>query len=118
MKNHLLVLNQLAGQRELDKISEYLKSMCEETCKNTGNIHTGNLTVDALIDIKKQAALAENITFICELKLTEQIPLEDFDLCIVLGNLLDNGMMDISLEDSQFCVSILLPSAYGSNQTI
>lgn len=175
LKNHLLVLNRLTSQGELDKIGEYLKAMCQETYNATGDIHTGNLTADALIDIKKQAALAENISFTCELLLPGELLLEDFDLCIVLGNLLDNaiqasgripepkdrriilraktvkrnllleirnttadeptlrhfgfenygtglqnvkniiekyhGVMDISLEDSQFCVSILLPLA-------
>lgn len=174
LKNHLLVLERLTEQGELDKINRYLKSMYQEAYKATGNIHTGSLTADALIDIKEQAALAENISFTCELQFPKQLPLQDFDLCIVLGNLLDNaiqaaagvtdgqerliilqartvkrnllleikntmpnkpgfipfgteqygtglhnvkniiekynGMMDISLEDSWFCVSILLPA--------
>lgn len=92
LKNHLLVLNRLTEQGELDQISDYLQSMYQETYKTTGNIHTGNLIADALIDIKEQAALAENISFTCELQLPKQLPLQDFDLCIVLGNLLDNAI--------------------------
>ncbi len=178
LKNHLLVLERLTEQGELDKISGYLKSMYQETYKATGNIHTGSLTADALIDIKEQAALAENISFTCELQFPKQLPLQDFDLCIVLGNLLDNaiqaaagvpdgqerliilqgrtvkrtllleikntvanesgllqfgteqygtglhnvkniiekynGRMDISVENSLFCVSVLLPTVYNT----
>ena len=175
LKNHLLVLNQLTHHGELDKIAAYLKAMCQETCQTTDNIHTGNLTADALIAIKEQTAMAENISFTCEAVLAKKLPLEDFDLCIILGNLLDNaiqaslripepqercivlraktvkrnllleikntvaeetacldfgfadygtdlhnvkniiekhhGVMDISFETSQFCVSVLLPIA-------
>ena len=175
LKNHLLVLESLTQQGELQKISAYLKTMCQETYTATGNIYTGSLTADALIHIKEQTALARNISLTCEMRLPKQMPLEDFDLCIVLGNLLDNaiqaasqikddkerriflhaqtvkrnllleikntvadktvlthfgtdhygtglhnvkriiekynGVMDISLNDSLFCVSILLPTA-------
>lgn len=175
LKNHLLVLNRLTHHGELDKIAAYLKAMCQETCQTTDNIHTGNLTADALIAIKEQTAAAENISFTCEAVLAKKLPLEDFDLCIILGNLLDNaiqaslripepqercivlraktvkrnllleikntvaeetacldfgfadygtglhnvkniiekhhGVMDISFETSQFCVSVLLPIA-------
>lgn len=92
LKNHLLVLNRLTEQGELDPIREYLQSMYQETYASTGNIQTGNLTADALIDIKEQAALAEGISLTCEMQLPKQLPLKDFDLCIVLGNLLDNAI--------------------------
>lgn len=92
LNNHLLVLNRLAQQKELDKISEYLKAMCQESFTSTGTCRSGNTTVDALLAVKEQALRAENISFTCELNLPEELPLEDFDLCIILGNLLDNAI--------------------------
>lgn len=92
LNNHLLVLNRLAQQKELDKINEYLKAMCQESLPSTGTCRTGNTTVDALLSVKEQAVCAENISFTCELNLPEELPLEDFDLCILLGNLLDNAI--------------------------
>ncbi len=92
LKNHLLVLEGLTQQGELEKISEYLKAMCQETYKTTGNIHTGSLTADALIDIKEQAALSKDISFTWEISLPKHLSMEDFDLCILLGNLLDNSI--------------------------
>lgn len=96
LKNHILVLERLTEQGALDQISGYLRSMHQETYKATGNIHTGNLTADALIDIKELDALARNVSFTCELQLPKQLPLKDFDLCIVLGNLLDNAIQGAS----------------------
>lgn len=92
LKNHLLVLSRLTDQGESEQISAYLKAMHQEAYTPSGNICTGNIIADAVIDIKEQAARARNISFTCELALSGQLPLEDFDLCVVLGNLLDNAI--------------------------
>lgn len=92
LKNHLLVLRRLTQQKEFDRIDEYLKAMCQESFPAIENIHTGNMTADAILAVKEQTARTQNLSFTCELNLTEELSLEDYDLCIILGNLLDNAI--------------------------
>ena len=65
-------------ERELDRVDTLVKS--------------GNLMTDAILNSKLTLARRNNIRVNCRAKLPERLPMEDVDLCVILGNLLDNAI--------------------------
>lgn len=56
-------------------------------------INTGNLVIDALITNALNIGQANGITMATELLLFDsKLPVDRYDLCVVLGNLLDNAI--------------------------
>ena len=53
---------------------------------------SGNLVIDSLINYKYSLASKEYINMKCYVFVPEQMPFDGADLCIILGNLLDNAI--------------------------
>lgn len=53
---------------------------------------SGNLVIDSLINYKYSLARKEGIRMECQILVPEQLPFDSADLCIILGNLIDNAI--------------------------
>ena len=53
------------------------------------DIETGNSVVNAIINTKKQTARQKNIKFDCNVTISRPLIMNEYDLCIIWGNLLD-----------------------------
>lgn len=65
-------------ERDLDRVDTYIKS--------------GNLMVDAILNSKLSLAQQRKIEVNCKAQVPEELTVEDVDLCVILGNLLDNAI--------------------------
>lgn len=92
MKNHLISLSSLADQEEWDKLKEYLQKIYDEGIMNRSDIETGNSIVNAIINTKRQSAVQNGITFDCNINIPKPLRIDDYDLCIIWGNILDNAI--------------------------
>ena len=63
---------------------------------------TDNIIVDALVNSKYTLAKRRGIDFIIELNIPRELPFENADLSIVLGNILDNALEANSSEGKIF----------------
>ncbi len=92
MKNHILTLQALSQKGEPEELREYLNSMGEFMVNPAEYAATGNDEIDSLLNYKIQRA--KEILKVVEVKIAvpEQMKLHTFDLNVVLGNLLDNGI--------------------------
>lgn len=89
--------------------------------------HSGNLVIDSLINYKYSLAQNNNIDMKCYVFVPEQMPYDGADLCIILGNLIDNAMeavsclaveqrhMDISISQVKDNLSIVIQNPYKGN---
>lgn len=78
--------------REYDKVESSLKEGIKNFESMYINNSSNNLVIDTFISSYKLTAIEKKITFRIDLKiLKELIPISDQDLCIILGNLLDNS---------------------------
>lgn len=92
LKNHVLALRGLWEEQAWEKLGEYLKrmenrerfEMCEEA--------TGNRAVDALLCQKRKLAEEKEIDWECDVRIPKQGCVNEFDLCVLFGNLLDNAL--------------------------
>lgn len=54
--------------------------------------NTGNINVDAILNAKISLALAEGIPCDYQAAIPEKLAVADLDLCVILGNLIDNAV--------------------------
>ncbi|MDE5865042.1 MAG: ATP-binding protein, partial [Lachnospiraceae bacterium] len=91
MKNHVIALSGLFQNKEWDKMGDYLKNM-ESGCLESGEDMTGNKAVDALLYQKQKQAERENIRWECDVRIPKACCINEFDLCVLFGNILDNAL--------------------------
>lgn len=91
LKNHVLCLQGLWEDRDWERMGDYLGKM-----KSAGDLGweqlTGSRVVDALLYHKKKQAEQRGIEWECDMSVFSQVKIRDFDLCVLLGNLLDNAL--------------------------
>ena len=90
---HLVYLNECVERHEFDEAKRYIGTAIEHIDKSYKRINTGFLPIDALVSNSLNLAEANNITFKSDIKIEkERICMERYDLCVALGNLLDNSV--------------------------
>ena len=92
MKNHVIALSGLLRNKEYEKMDEYLQNMEDSgRLADDGEI-TGNGAVDAILYQKKAHAGQSGILWECDVRMPRECRINEFDLCILFGNLLDNAV--------------------------
>jgi hypothetical protein len=92
-KQHFFYLDHCIEQEDYSSLKSYLPTAIKNMENSYNRINTGNLVIDAFVSNYLSIAESEGISFKTDIKLQiEHIPINDYDLCVVLGNLLDNCM--------------------------
>lgn len=103
MKNHLISLSALAERNEWEKLSDYLSKLCADGFVENNEIDTSNSVINALINTKRQIAVDKSIKFACDINLKQPLAVVEYDLCVILGNILDNAIKAAeNVKDEQF----------------
>jgi len=94
-KKHYMVINKCAQEQDYETILEFLKTSLDELERSYSLINTGNLVIDAFVSNYMALSKNEGIAFTTNIRIkAEQVPVDDYDLCIILGNLLDNSFQE------------------------
>lgn len=92
-KKHYFSIQSHIKNMEFDKLDEYLKSAITDLENTYAKINTGNLVIDAFVSSYLDIAAEEGIQFDTDIHVDpDRIPVKDYDLCVILGNLLDNSL--------------------------
>ncbi len=86
MVNHFTVLEYYLKEGNSEKGLDYLRKM-NHLCENRVDFHTGSPVVDSILGNKVSAARQKGIHVSCDVCLSRELFLPDFDLTCVLGNL-------------------------------
>ena len=79
--------------KQYDKLEEYIKNSFGDLENHYAKYNTGNLVIDSFMTSFDHMAEQKGILFEAILNLdVNRIPLEDYDLSVILGNLLDNAL--------------------------
>lgn len=93
LKNQLIYLLQLSENEEYIELQQFLEKLIEKAPFDSLTIaKTENLIVDALINYKYTIARRFGIEFTVKLEIPMQLPFDSADLCIILGNAVDNAL--------------------------
>lgn len=89
----LLVVAEYIERGRGDEAREHIRATLSEIDNAYRRVNTGNLVVDALVTNALNVGQANGIRIDTELGLREpELPIERYDLCVVLGNMLDNAV--------------------------
>ena len=98
--NHLQIVYGLMELEEYDEMNQYLRKMYRELLKTGKAIKTSKPAINALLAAKSSEADSKGIEFLIEVKSDlKMLAIEDWELCKVLSNLIDNALR--ALEDSE-----------------
>lgn len=92
IKNHLSVLDGLLSRGELEEGKAYLKKLEITSSALSFPYQTGNPVVDILLSEKLGLAKNNGITTDVALILPTPCKIDDFDLCVIFANALDNAI--------------------------
>lgn len=99
-KHKISVLHSLVETNKYNEIREILEKELDGFKNNAFYINTGNRAVDIIINSKMNLAKKNNIIFTVNIMLDEKLNISDYDLCVILGNLIDNAIEAVEDEIS------------------
>ena len=101
IKYHYLLIEEYLKDNEITEALNYINSMIKEINFLQKNHYSGINEIDCLLSNKIAYAKKFNIQIILDLNVLFN-PIKDYEICILLGNLLDNAIEAVqSLENTQ-----------------
>ena len=88
--NHIQTLLALSGDEV--KSREYLLNLNDDLTKVDTVLKTGNVMIDAILNSKLSLINSKNIKVNAKAVVPPELKLSEIDLCVIIGNLLDNAM--------------------------
>lgn len=97
LKNHLLKIRIMAQNDDCEGILSYIDE--SEKYITIPNVYTesGNTGIDSILNLKLYEAETQGVQFHTEISVPNKLNISDFDINIILGNLLDNAVHALSL---------------------
>ena len=113
LKNHLICIDLLAKQEKYNEISNYIQKFSKKIKNIEKNfLFTGNDVLDAILNTKISLAEQEGIRCAAEIN-CGIIPLEQLDISVLIGNLLDNAYEAArQAEEKNIYIRIVLQGNY------
>lgn len=90
--NHIQTLKAHISLGNINEISQYLDDLELDLQTVDTVLKTGNIMVDAILNSKLSLILSKGINVSAKAVVPPNMKVADIDMCIVLGNLLDNAM--------------------------
>lgn len=125
LNEYLIDLKATVQAGEIDKIETKIDNLLANNQIYKNEIsRSGNIVIDSLINYKYSIAQKDGIHMNCHIMVSSQTPFDGTDLCIILGNLIDNALdamqelpdvnqrqISISISESKeiLCISIQNP---------
>lgn len=91
MLNHLTSLRGYLDDAKYQEAQIYIGRLRGDLVSSVKEIISGNIVIDALINNRKKEAANNDIIFNIDIIVPCELNIDDIDLCIILGNALDNA---------------------------
>lgn len=99
--HHINVVYQLAKENKIDQLIEYLEEYNKIDSTKEPIVYCKNSTVDAILNHYILMARDNEIQVDLKVALPEELKIRDTDLCIVIGNLLENAIEASEKEENK-----------------
>lgn len=103
--NHLQKLGAHLSEGQIEEAKKYIGELGESLDDIKTKYQTGNVSLDAILNSKLSIVEKERIAINCKVEIGENLTVSDIDLCILLGNLIDNAVeacRGIPAEEERF----------------
>jgi len=90
--NHMQTIKAYRALDENEKIDTYLNSLETDLTSVDTLIKSGNVMVDAILNSKLSLAKSRKVNIDAKAVVPKNITISEIDLCVIVGNLLDNAI--------------------------
>lgn len=114
-RHHIQTMKVHVANGEYDEIEKYLDMLDEDLTNVETRIRTGNKMADAILNSKLTLAAEKQIKVNAEAKIPVSLSVSELDLCIIIGNLLDNAIeacAEIPVEERMIRVYMEMKGNY------
>lgn len=101
MKNHVIIMKQMIINGSYDKLESYIDKMEESSLINADFQDTGNFEFDAMVASKLSCIKSRGICVKKQVMIPEELPVDGFDISVIVGNLLDNALRAVENMDEE-----------------
>ena len=109
-KNHIsMILGLLEIGTKEDAIS-YINEINSSISQLDKNIYTDNMAINSILISKMKIAEEKGIKIGLDLKMNTEIKISNIDICVILGNLLDNSIEACSLSKGYRYINLKIVS--------
>lgn len=91
-RNHIQNMKIQLSEGNYEKLSDYLDELANDLDTVDTVIKTGNVMADAILNSKLNIAEKMNVRLNIKASLPDNIPMNNVELCSMLGNILDNAV--------------------------
>ncbi|MDC4244612.1 sensor histidine kinase [Clostridium perfringens] len=92
MNNHMSVIKYFLENKDYKNMDDYIQSLSERIVTNKDNNICSNKVINAICFDKCERCKKEGINIRFDIIINKKLKIDDLDLCIVLGNLIDNAI--------------------------
>lgn len=92
ISNHFTVLSGLVSAGKNAEAAEYLQKIRNNADEMAATINTGNMILDVLLGEKIAYARRQGVTVTWDMQFDKHLGIDDFDLCILFANAMDNAI--------------------------
>lgn len=100
-RNHLQVMAAYLQKEELIHLEKYMNELTNELNQVDTIIRTGNTLIDALVNTKLTRAKTRGVSIDATAIAPAELGIQDIDLAIVLGNLLNNAIEATTVQKAE-----------------
>ena len=90
--NHIQTMKSYAISGDIESITKYLDELDKDLKTVDTVVKTGNKMTDAILNSKISLARTRNINVLADAHIAVELKTSQMDLCIIIGNLLDNAI--------------------------
>ncbi len=90
--NHIQAIQASMALEKYEEANAYLHQLNDDLSNVDTVIKTGRVMVDAILNGKINIAYQNDIAVNAKAKIPDKTPVTDVDLCVIIGNLLDNAV--------------------------
>jgi len=99
-RNHIQVMKVYLDDGETEKLGKYLDDLKLDLNSVDTVVKTGNTMIDAILNSKLSLAYKRDIDVSVKAVVPKDVGIPDIDLCVIIGNLLDNAMEACAKTDT------------------
>lgn len=112
-KNHVNTVQAMWEKGEEEKAVQYVAGLAEESKPDVYAILSGNEVADAILNLKYEKAKEAGIHFIFQGDLSGLARIDSMDICVLLGNALDNALEACGKEEQDGSILIKTSESEG-----
>lgn len=100
--NHIQIMKAYLELNKYDDMEKYLNELERDLTNIDTLVKTGNVMVDAILNSKLSLAVNQGINIKAKATVPKNLQVSDIDLCVIIGNLMDNAMeAAVKIENEQ-----------------